>query len=79
MPTGFSYSRHIGIYAYRCGFLKQFVEYGSCELEKVESLEQLRALWYGHKIVVKHATKDPGIGVDTEEDLKQVQAILKKS
>lgn len=79
MPPLFNYSRHIGIYAYRCGFLQRFVDYGSCELERIESLEQLRALWFGHRIIVKSAAKDPGVGVDTEEDLRKVRTILARS
>lgn len=68
--------RHIGIYAYRCGFLRSFPQLPPSPAEKAESLEQLRALWHGHRIAVHLSTRPPGIGVDTPEDLEQVRAIF---
>lgn len=66
--------RHIGIYAYRVGFLKRFPQLPPAPLELQESLEQLRALWHGYTIAV-HTTPDaPGAGVDTPEDLARVRA-----
>ncbi|QIM65981.1 3-deoxy-manno-octulosonate cytidylyltransferase [Mannheimia granulomatis] len=70
------YLRHIGIYAYRAGFVKQYVAWEPTTLEKLESLEQLRALWYGEKIHIELAKEAPQVGVDTPEDLERVRAIL---
>ena len=69
------YVRHLGIYAYRGGFLKRFVAERPCRLEQTEKLEQLRALWMGAKIAVVE-TADEGVGVDTPEDAERVAAIL---
>ena len=69
--------RHIGIYAYRVGFLQSFPTLQPAPIETGEALEQLRALWHGHKIAV-HITPDvPGPGVDTPEDLERVRALYK--
>lgn len=70
------YQRHIGIYAYRVGFLKEYSKMPVCTLEKHEALEQLRILWNGKKIHVAEAIELPGHGVDTPEDLQQVKAII---
>ena len=69
------YVRHLGIYAYRGGFLKRYIKEPPCALEKTEKLEQLRALWMGAKIAVVK-TADEGVGVDTPEDAKRVEKIL---
>ena len=69
------YVRHLGIYAYRGGFLKRYIKEPPCALEKTEKLEQLRALWMGAKIAVVK-TDDEGVGVDTPEDAKRVEALL---
>jgi len=68
--------RHIGIYAYRAAYLKQFAQMESCQVEQVEKLEQLRAMWHGAKIHVAVANEVPGHGVDTEEDLVAVEKII---
>lgn len=68
--------RHIGIYAYRVGFLKQYAELASAELEKVESLEQLRVLHHGYKIGVTITRNAPASGVDTQEDLDYVRRLF---
>ncbi|MBK1695470.1 3-deoxy-manno-octulosonate cytidylyltransferase [Chromatium weissei] len=68
--------RHIGLYAYRAGFLKQFVNWSPAPLELVESLEQLRALWHGERIGVAIASAEPGVGVDTAEDVARAAAQL---
>ena len=68
--------RHIGLYAYRCGFLAEFTQFSPCSLEHVEALEQLRVLWYGGKIAVMETTDDPGHGVDTPDDLQRVRALF---
>lgn len=71
-----NYLRHIGIYAYRAGFIKQYVAWQPTLLEQLESLEQLRALWYGEKIHLELAKIAPEVGVDTPEDLERVRQIL---
>ena len=70
------YLRHIGIYAYRAKFVNQYIRWQPTVLEKLESLEQLRALWYGEKIHVELAKEAPQVGVDTLEDLERIRAIL---
>lgn len=70
------YRRHIGIYAYRAGFLQDFVGWGPCWLENTECLEQLRALWNGVRIHVDDAVEAPPAGVDTPEDLKRLRQLL---
>ena len=67
--------RHIGIYAYRVGFLKQYVRLAESPLERCESLEQLRVLWHGYPIAVKVLDNAPPAGVDTPEDLERVRAV----
>ena len=68
--------RHIGIYAYRVGFLKQYANLAVTELEKIESLEQLRVLHYGYKIGVTITENAPASGVDTQEDLDYVRSLF---
>ena len=68
--------RHIGIYGYRAGFLALFPTLAPAPVETMESLEQLRALWHGHRIAVHVTDEAPGPGVDTPEDLARVQALL---
>lgn len=70
------HARHIGIYAYRAGFVNKYISLPPCALENIESLEQLRVLYYGEKIAVDYAKKDPQVGVDTMEDLERVRAIV---
>ncbi len=68
------YLRHIGIYAYRAGFIKDYVNWPASQLEQIESLEQLRVLWQGEKIHVDVAnTRLPVEGVDTPEDLEKAR------
>lgn len=73
--------RHIGIYGYRAGFLKLFPTLPQAPVETVEALEQMRALWHGHKIAVHITGQAPGPGVDTPEDLQRVRSLwpLKES
>jgi 3-deoxy-manno-octulosonate cytidylyltransferase (CMP-KDO synthetase) len=66
--------RHIGLYAYQAGFLKRFPALSASPLETLESLEQLRVLWHGHRIAVHVSDVRPGPGVDTPEDLARVRA-----
>ncbi|MGC0788242.1 3-deoxy-manno-octulosonate cytidylyltransferase [Pantoea agglomerans] len=65
--------RHIGIYAYRAGFIRRYVAWAPCPLEQIELLEQLRVLWYGEKIHVAVAKTIPSVGVDTPDDLQRVR------
>jgi 3-deoxy-manno-octulosonate cytidylyltransferase (CMP-KDO synthetase) len=65
--------RHIGLYAYRAGFVKRFASWPSCPPEEAEQLEQLRILWQGERIVVHVAREMPEAGVDTQEDLERVR------
>ncbi len=73
---GDHYQRHIGIYAYRAGFIQRYVDWAPSVLEQVEALEQLRVLWYGEKIHVAQALQAPPVGVDTQADLDKVRALL---
>lgn len=68
--------RHVGIYGYRAGFLRAFPGMPPAPVESCEALEQLRALWHGHRIAVHVAAVAPGPGVDTPEDLERVRALF---
>jgi 3-deoxy-manno-octulosonate cytidylyltransferase (CMP-KDO synthetase) len=69
--------KHIGMYAFRKDFLGKYCQHGPTEIEQLEALEQLRALYIGAKIrVVK--VQDESWGVDTPEDIHKIEAILKK-
>jgi 3-deoxy-manno-octulosonate cytidylyltransferase (CMP-KDO synthetase) len=68
--------RHIGLYGYRAGFLRAFPALPPAPLEQCEALEQLRALWHGHRIAVHVTPHAPGPGVDTPEDLARVRAVF---
>ena len=76
LPSTGTWLRHIGIYAYRAGFLRRYVRWPQSELERIEALEQLRILWEGEKIKVMTVAKPPHAGVDTPEDLERVSKIL---
>ena len=68
--------RHIGIYGYRAGFLREFPTLAAAPIEDAEALEQLRALWHGYRIAV-HVTQDaPGPGIDTPQDLERVRKLF---
>ncbi|WP_231723542.1 MULTISPECIES: 3-deoxy-manno-octulosonate cytidylyltransferase [unclassified Guyparkeria] len=68
--------RHLGLYAYRAGFLRRFVETSSPEIERLEKLEQLRALSMGETIAIEIAEVTPPPGVDTQADLERVRRLL---
>ena len=68
--------RHVGLYAYRAGFLRRFPTLAVSPLEQIESLEQLRVLWHGERIAVHVSAERPGPGVDTPEDLARVRRLL---
>lgn len=76
-PLTAGYLRHLGIYGYRASFLRRYPGLSEVELERAESLEQLRALWHGARIYVDVANDLPGPGVDTPADLDKVVAILR--
>jgi len=76
LPGDVPFLRHIGIYAYRAGFLRRFTQLAPTPLERAESLEQLRALEHGHAIAVRIAPEPFPPGVDTAEDLARVERLL---
>ncbi len=78
-PTHTPALRHIGIYAYRVGFLKAFASLTISPLEQIEMLEQLRALWHGHTIALYVASHASPAGVDTPEDLRKAQLLWNSS
>jgi len=76
LPAGLPVFRHIGMYAYRAGFLKTYTQLAPSPLETFEALEQLRALWYGYTIAVATVDAAPQAGVDTPEDLARVRSLF---
>ncbi|MEN8212792.1 MAG: 3-deoxy-manno-octulosonate cytidylyltransferase [Pseudomonadota bacterium] len=76
LPPMLRHYRHLGLYAYRAGFLHRYSGWQPAPVEQCESLEQLRALWMGEKIHVAEAVEFPPPGVDTQADLQRVRAIL---
>jgi len=76
LPDNWHYKRHIGLYAYRAGFVKRYIAWPECSLEQVERLEQLRVLWHGERILVEDALCEAGVGVDTQEQLEKVRRLM---
>jgi len=76
LPPGLPARRHVGLYAYRAGFLRRFPQLPPAPLEQHESLEQLRALAHGFGIAVIELPEALPPGVDTPEDLERVRALL---
>ncbi|MFT5707159.1 MAG: 3-deoxy-manno-octulosonate cytidylyltransferase (CMP-KDO synthetase) [Oceanospirillaceae bacterium] len=74
IPEGFVWQRHIGIYAYKVALLNKYVTWAPAAVEETECLEQLRAMWYGHRIHVAQAIESPPAGIDTPEDLQRLIA-----
>jgi 3-deoxy-manno-octulosonate cytidylyltransferase (CMP-KDO synthetase) len=68
--------RHVGLYAYRAGFLRSFPTLRPSPLEPIEALEQLRVLWNGERIAVHVSAMSAGIGVDTPDDLARARALF---
>ncbi|MDH5407521.1 MAG: 3-deoxy-manno-octulosonate cytidylyltransferase [Gammaproteobacteria bacterium] len=68
--------RHIGLYAYRAGYVTKYLAAPASPVEKLESLEQLRVLWNGDQIAISEAVEQTGPGVDTENDFNQVEALM---
>jgi 3-deoxy-manno-octulosonate cytidylyltransferase (CMP-KDO synthetase) len=75
IPPGLPLYRHYGLYAYRVSFLLDYPALPPAPIERFEALEQLRALWHGHRIVVAVTDGTPAPGVDTEQDLERVRAL----
>ena len=73
IPRDLPVYRHLGIYAYRTGFLRRFTRLAPAAIERFEALEQLRALAHGYRIAVVIARRAPHPGVDTPEDLRKVR------
>ncbi|HVY07876.1 MAG TPA: 3-deoxy-manno-octulosonate cytidylyltransferase [Burkholderiales bacterium] len=73
LPEGLPAYRHLGLYAYRCSFLKIYSSLSPAATERFESLEQLRALWHGYRIGVAVTDQAPEPGVDTPEDLEKMR------
>jgi 3-deoxy-manno-octulosonate cytidylyltransferase (CMP-KDO synthetase) len=78
LPQNVIVLRHVGIYAYRANFLRDFGKLTPTPLEQIESLEQLRALYYGYKIGVHKTDQAPPSGVDTEQDLQVARSLFTK-
>jgi 3-deoxy-manno-octulosonate cytidylyltransferase (CMP-KDO synthetase) len=76
IPHNMTYLRHIGMYAYTVKFLKNYCLWQPSVLETIESLEQLRILWYGEQILVQTVAKTPEAGVDTQADLERVEKVM---
>lgn len=76
LPPGLPIFRHMGIYAYRVGFLKAFPALARAPIEEFEALEQLRALWHGHRIAVLRSQATAAPGVDTPADLALVRSLM---
>ena len=76
MPRGLPAYRHLGIYAYRASFLREFSRLKAVAIERFEALEQLRALAHGYRISVAVTRAASAPGIDTPEDLQRVQALL---
>jgi 3-deoxy-manno-octulosonate cytidylyltransferase (CMP-KDO synthetase) len=74
MTHGFN--RHVGLYAYRAGFVREYVGWPPAPIEQDESLEQLRILWHGRRIHVSMAAELPPAGVDTADDLVRVESLV---
>jgi 3-deoxy-manno-octulosonate cytidylyltransferase (CMP-KDO synthetase) len=75
LPLGLPMYRHYGLYAYRVAFLRHYPSLAPSQIERFEALEQLRALWHGHRIAVRITKGTPAPGVDTQEDLDRVRAL----
>ncbi|MEQ1765942.1 MAG: 3-deoxy-manno-octulosonate cytidylyltransferase [Methylotenera sp.] len=77
LPLNLPAYRHVGIYAYRARFLKQYATMQPSEIEQIECLEQLRVLHHGYKIAVSISHNAPAAGVDTQEDLDYVRNVMR--
>ena len=78
LPAGMLAYRHVGLYAYRARFLRTYASLSPSPPERLEALEQLRALWHGFRISVAIAEQLPAAGVDTPADARRVQEWFEK-
>jgi 3-deoxy-manno-octulosonate cytidylyltransferase (CMP-KDO synthetase) len=76
MNIDYQWQRHIGLYAYRAAYIKKYVDLPAASIEALESLEQLRVLWHGDRIVIAQASEAPGPGIDTREELEKAENYL---
>jgi 3-deoxy-manno-octulosonate cytidylyltransferase (CMP-KDO synthetase) len=74
LPPDMLAYRHVGLYAYRAGFLRTYASLAPSPLESLEALEQLRVLWHGFRVSVAISERLPAAGVDTPADAQRVQA-----
>jgi len=79
LPEGLPCFRHIGIYAYRAAFLREYTRLALAPIERFEALEQLRALWHGHRIAVTVTNATPPAKMDTPENLERVRRYFDKA
>jgi 3-deoxy-manno-octulosonate cytidylyltransferase (CMP-KDO synthetase) len=79
LPRGLPAYRHLGIYAYRCAFLRRYARLSPTAIEQHEALEQLRALAHGHRISVAVTRRSPHRGIDTPRDLRQLRRALRRT
>jgi 3-deoxy-manno-octulosonate cytidylyltransferase (CMP-KDO synthetase) len=79
LPAGLPALRHVGIYAYRVSYLRQYATLSQTAAEKFEALEQLRALGHGHRIALAFWTESVESGVDTREDLERVRRVMARA
>jgi len=70
---------HVGLYAYRCGYLKTYSDLHTTLLEKTEQLEQLRVLFNGGKIHVAEVEASNAVGVDRLEDVARVEQLIQST
>ncbi len=70
--------RHLGLYAYRAGYVGKYVGLAPSPYEQAEQLEQLRVLWHGGRIAVHVTDRAPPAGVDSPEDLERVRNYFKQ-
>jgi 3-deoxy-manno-octulosonate cytidylyltransferase (CMP-KDO synthetase) len=79
LPRGLPVYRHLGIYAYRASFLRDFSKLEAPAIERFEALEQLRALAHGYRISVAITRSTPQPGIDTPADLQRARRVLARS
>jgi 3-deoxy-manno-octulosonate cytidylyltransferase (CMP-KDO synthetase) len=79
IPPGLPVYRHLGLYAYRCGFLRRFARLRPALIERFEALEQLRALAHGFRISAAITRRAPHSGIDTPQDLQRVRRLLRRA
>jgi 3-deoxy-manno-octulosonate cytidylyltransferase (CMP-KDO synthetase) len=78
-PPGLPVYRHLGLYAYRCGFLRRFARLEPALIERFDAHEQLRALAHGFRISAAITRRAPHSGIDTPQDLQRVRRLLRRA